>query len=120
MEFLIKSSPKILYNFLTTPSGLSEWFSDDVNIKNDIYSFFWDGSEENARLLHQKENESIKLKWEHSEGDDSYFEMRIKIDDLTGDVALLITDFEEEDELSNAKLLWEHTIGKLLKVLGSL
>ena len=50
LEYIIKTSPTILFNCLSTPSGLSEWFADDVNIKNDRYTFFWDGSEETAIL----------------------------------------------------------------------
>lgn len=119
LEYLVKSSPKILYNFLSTPSGLSEWFSDDVNIKNDVYSFFWDGSEDEAKLVGSKDNEFVKFKWLHSEGDESFFEMRIKVDELTGDVALIITDFAEEDEIEESRLLWDHQISDLLKVLGS-
>ena len=36
LEFPIKSSIKVLYKRLSTPSGLSEWFANDVNIKNGI------------------------------------------------------------------------------------
>jgi hypothetical protein len=119
MEFFIKSSPRILYNFISSPSGLSEWFSDDVNIKNGVYTFFWEDSEEKAKLLATKEFELMRFKWSNTEEDDTYFEMKIKIDELTGDVALIITDFAKKDELNDVQRLWEAQIHDLCKALGS-
>ena len=49
LEFGLKTSSKVLYQMLSTPSGLSRWFANDVNINRDgTYSFIWDGSEEVA------------------------------------------------------------------------
>jgi uncharacterized protein YndB with AHSA1/START domain len=121
-EYVINASKGILFNCLSTPSGLSEWFADDVNIRKDVYTFFWDGSEEDARLLTKKRDEYVKFKWlesEEEEDDTSFFEMRIKIDALTGDTALIVTDFAEEDEVEEAELLWDSQIDKLKRVLGS-
>tara|TARA_B100000963_G_scaffold284161_1_gene252910 strand:+ start:441 stop:821 length:381 start_codon:yes stop_codon:yes gene_type:complete len=118
LEYIINTSPTILFNCLSTPSGLSEWFADDVNIKNDRYTFFWDGSEETAIIKTTKKSESVKFQWEDDEGEDYYFEMTIKIDDLTKDVALLITDFAEEGEEDEAKLLWDNNVVKLKQAIG--
>ena len=119
IEYIINTSPTILFNCLSTPSGLSEWFADDVNIKDDRYTFFWDGSEETAILKTIRKGDSIKFQWEDDEGDDCYFEMTIKIDDLTKDVALIITDFAEGDEeQEEAKLLWDNNIVKLKQAIG--
>jgi len=120
MEFMVKSSPRILYNFISSPSGLSEWFSDDVNIKNGVFSFFWEDSEEQARLLVAREFEFVRFKWLSTEAaDDTFFEMKIKVDDLTGDVALIITDFAAKDELRESQMLWEAQVHDLFKALGS-
>lgn len=119
MEFFIKSSPRILYNFISSPSGLSEWFSDDVNIKNGIYTFYWEDSMEQAKLLATREFELMRFKWLNKEDDDTYFEMRIKIDELTGDVALIVTDFAKKEELNESQRLWEAQIHDLCKALGS-
>ena len=118
LEYIINTSPTILFNCLSTPSGLSEWFADDVNIKNDRYTFFWDGSEETAIIKTTKKSESVKFQWEDDEGEDYFFEMTIKIDDLTKDVALLITDFTEEGEEDEAKLLWDNNVVKLKQAIG--
>ena len=117
-EYIINTSPNILYTCLSTPSGLSEWFADDVNIKNDRYTFFWDGSEETAILKTVRKSDSVKFQWEDDEGEDYYFEMTIKIDDLTKDVALIITDFSDEGEEDEVKLLWDNNILKLKQAIG--
>ena len=119
LEFVVKASPKLLYNFLSTPSGLSEWFADDVNFRGDKYTFFWEGSEEEAEIISKKANQHIRFKWVESEGDESYFEFRIEIDDLTEDVALIITDYSEKGEMDEAKLLWESQIQSLLAHMGA-
>jgi uncharacterized protein YndB with AHSA1/START domain len=119
IEYIINTSPTILFNCLSTPSGLSEWFADDVNIKDDRYTFFWDGSEETAILKTIRKGDSIKFQWEDDEEDDCYFEMTIKIDDLTKDVALIITDFAEgQEEQEEAKLLWDNNVVKLKQAIG--
>ena len=118
LEYIIKTSPTILFNCLSTPSGLSEWFADDVNIKNDRYTFFWDGSEETAILKNVRKSESVKFKWEDDEDEDYFFEMTIRIDDLTKDVALLVTDFAEEGEEDEIQLMWDNNVDNLKKAIG--
>ena len=109
-----------MFNCISTPSGLSEWFCDDVNIKKDIHIFFWDGSEESARMVSKKTNEFAKFRWleTEEEGDDAYFEFRIRVDELTGENALVITDFADEDEVDDAKDLWAAQVDRLRRVLG--
>ena len=121
IEIPINSSKGVLFNIFSTPSGLSEWFCDDVNIKKDVHIFIWDGSEESARLISKKRDEFAKFRWleDEDEGINSYFEFRIKIDDLTGDTALVITDFAEEDEIDDAKELWAAQVDRLKQVLGA-
>jgi uncharacterized protein YndB with AHSA1/START domain len=117
LEYIINTSPNILFTCLSTPSGLSEWFANDVNIKDDTFTFFWDRSEENAKLMKSKKD-SIRFQWEDDEGEDYYFQMAIKIDDLTKDVALLITDFAEDDEVDEVALMWDNSISKLKQAIG--
>ena len=118
IEFVIQSSPQMLYQYISTPSGLSEWFADNVNSRGEFFAFIWDGTEEVAKLLKKKSDEFSKFSWEESE-DDTFFEMRIIVDEITKDVSLFITDFAEEDELDEAKMLWENQISDLKHVLGS-
>lgn len=119
MEFVVKASPKMLYKFLSTPSGLSEWFADNVNSRGKKFVFIWDGSEETANLLSKKTDQYIRFKWEEDEDSDSFFEFKLETDDLTNDVSLIITDYAEEDEIEEAQLLWESQINSLLHAIGS-
>jgi len=118
IEFVIQSSPQMLYQYLATPSGLSEWFADDVNSRGEKFTFIWEGTEEDAKLLKRKSDEFVKFAWDESD-DDSYFEMKIIVDEITKDVSLFITDFAEEDELEESKMLWTNQVGDLKQVLGS-
>ncbi|PCJ94995.1 MAG: hypothetical protein COA50_11550 [Flavobacteriaceae bacterium] len=118
IEFVIQSSPQLLYQYISTPSGLSEWFADNVNSRGEIFSFIWDGSEEDAKLLKKKNDEFVKFSWEENE-DDDFFEMKIIVDEITKDVSLFITDFADEDELEESKMLWTNQISDLKHVLGS-
>ena len=88
------------------------------NLSDDIFRFIWDGAEEEAKMLTRKSDEFVKFAWEEND-DDSFFEMRIIVDEITKDVSLFITDFAEEDEIDEAKMLWENQIGDLKQVLGS-
>lgn len=117
LEFVVKSSPSLLYSYISTPSGLGQWFADNVNSRGELFTFMWDGSEEKAKLISKKTNQVVKFKWVDQE-DDSFFELKIQIDDLTQDVALLITDFAYEDELDEAKLLWEAQVSDLHAIIG--
>ena len=106
--------------FLTYSCNDNRWTEfDDVNIKNGLYTFFWEDSQEQAKLLATKEFELMRFKWTISDEDDTYFEMRIKIDELTGDVALIITDFAKKEELDEVQRLWDAQIHDLCKALGS-
>ena len=119
IEFPIRSSLRILYNQISTPSGLSEWFADNVNLNGKNYTFFWDGDEQEAELLSKKNNKSIKFRW-IDEPKDTFFELKIVIDDITQDISLIITDFaEDEEDEEEAKLLWNKQIEKLRQSIGS-
>ena len=121
IEYDFQSSPQLLYQYLSTPSGLSEWFSDDVNYRGEKYTFFWGESEEYARVLSKKINEKIRNQWitEEDDEEDYFFEFKIEMDEITKDVSLIITDFSDEDELEEAKLLWDSLVSDLKQVLGS-
>lgn len=119
LEFPIQASPQLLYNYISTPSGLSEWFADNVNSRGELFTFIWDDSEEQAKLITKKSSERIKFKWLDSEDDGSFFELRIQVDSITKDVSIIVTDFSDDDEVEESKMLWENQIASLKQVLGS-
>ena len=120
LEFPINSSVNILYKRLSTPSGLSEWFADDIMIKDKIFTFFWEGSDQKAKLLKLKMNQFIRFKWEENDTKEDYFEFLIQVDELTSDVSLIITDFAkgEQDQEEQAEL-WKQQISSLKRAIGS-
>ncbi|TSE08845.1 MULTISPECIES: START-like domain-containing protein [Aquimarina] len=121
IEFVVQSSPQLLYQYISTPSGLSEWFADNVNSRGELFTFIWDDSEEEAKLLSRKSGERIKFRWveDEEEGNDYFFELRIQVDEITKDVSLMVTDYSEDDEMDENKMLWDNMIGNLKHVLGS-
>ena len=119
LEYIIKTSPSILFARLSSPSGLSEWFADDVNLKGKIYTFVWEGSEQQAEQVLRKENKMVRYHWLDDEDDKAYFEFRINVDDLTGETALVIIDFAEADEKEDAMELWNQQVDELKHGLGS-
>ena len=121
LESPLRASPKMLFPFLSTPSGLSEWFCDDVNSRTELFTFFWDGSEEQARLLKKQMDKMVRFRWLIDEEDclDSYFEFRIEVDALTNDTSIIVTDFADADEVEEAKQLWESQIHELQHIIGA-
>ena len=120
MEFPIQVSPSLLYQYISTPSGMSEWYADNVNSRGEYFTFIWEGSEEKAKLLGKKSGERIKFRWVEDEDTNYYFELRIQVDEITKDVSLMVTDFaEDEEEVEEGKMLWTNMISNLKHILGS-
>ncbi|OAQ38625.1 hypothetical protein A5893_14535 [Pedobacter psychrophilus] len=119
LEYEIRSSSKILYNYISQPNGLSEWFADDVKVKDQIFTFIWDdGEEQKAKMLSFKENKAVKFHWVDDEPY-TYFELEIVKDELTNDVALVITDFALSENLKDRQMIWNVQIESLLNVIGA-
>jgi uncharacterized protein YndB with AHSA1/START domain len=117
LEYVINCSPKVLYNRLSTASGLAEWFADDVRVQGKRYTFIWEGSEQTAEMTLRKENRLVRFNWVDDES--LYFELKISQDELTGDVSLIIIDFSEEGEEEETRGLWNTQIADLKHILGS-
>lgn len=118
LEYVLRASQKVVYDRLSSASGLSEWFADDVNQKDKIYTFMWDGSEQEAELLAKKDNRLVRFHWLDSDLEESFFEFKIEIDALTNDLSLIITDYAYEDEIDESIELWDTQIAELKHVLG--
>jgi len=121
LEYLLKTSIRVLDNMIGSPSGLSEWFADNVTVRDDIYSFEWDGTIEEARLLQRKMNSKMKFKWlvDEENGDDYYFEINFELDPMTSVVSLYIIDFADAGEVESAKMLWDQQINDLKRIIGA-
>jgi len=121
IEFPINSSPQLLYQYISTPSGLSEWFADDVSSRGEFFTFIWDDAQEKARLASKKSGEKVKFRWVDDKDKDTeyFFELQILEDELTKDVSLLVIDFAEKNEVVEASQLWENQISDLKHLIGS-
>ena len=117
VEYMIKSSPGILFSFLTTPSNLAQWFADDVDVTEDTCVFTWNGSDETAHILEFVEDELVRYRWEDSP-ENEYFEFKISKAEITNDTILTITDFAEDFEIEDQKLLWDSQIKTLIQRIG--
>ncbi len=119
LEYIVHASAPILFEFLTSPSGLSEWFCDDLNIRNGIYTFKWEENEQQARVVKLIHEKQVRFQWIDKQ-DNSYFEFRVERDELTNDISLIVVDFAETaEERASTTLLWNSQVAKLLHVLGS-
>jgi hypothetical protein len=104
---------------MSTPSGLEEWFAPEVHIKGDVFTFLWEGEERSAQLVNKRKEQFVRFEWLDEEDKEcNYFEWRIKIDEMTGEVALLITDFCEDGEEDDQKMLWDEAIEELKRHIG--
>lgn len=121
LEFIINCSPKVFFNRLSTASGLTEWFADDVRVKGNLFTFVWGETDQIAEKKMHKENKTVRYEWldDDMEKDENYFEFNVTQDELTNDVSLIITDFAEEDEIDATTDLWNTQITKLKQLLGS-
>jgi uncharacterized protein YndB with AHSA1/START domain len=121
LEYTINCSPKVLFSRLSTAAGLSEWFAEDVTVEGNLFTFHWGKTEYKANLTSVKENKLVRFEWDdYSEDKETnFFEFRIIVHDITGDLALLITDFAEPDEKEDAIYLWDTQINDLKRILGS-
>lgn len=118
IEYPIHASASLLFEIISSPSGLSEWFADNVNIRDGNFTFFWDGSQQTAKMVAYKEEKMVRFRWT-DKPDYTFFEFKIETDELTNDTSLIITDFAEDGDKESAKLLWDNQINGLKHAIGS-
>ena len=118
LEYPVRCSPTILYEFLSTSTGLQEWFADKVEDSDGKFSFMWNGSSEEAEVLESEENKSIRFHWINSPADE-YFEFSIEKSEVTNDTILIINDFADKKEIKDQSQLWETQVKELFHRLGN-
>jgi uncharacterized protein YndB with AHSA1/START domain len=119
LEYPVRSSPSILFEFLSTPAGLGEWFADKVDEnKEHIFTFTWSDSEEKAELVDKQEDKYVRFRWTHAPKDE-YFEFSIEKSEVTNQTILIIKDFAEKRDIADQTKLWEYQIKDLFHRIGS-
>ncbi len=117
MEFIFKASPSIIYEHFSTPSGLTRWFCDTLQIEGNKYIFGWSGSEEVAELVQNEPDQHLRFKWEDAD-EGEYWDIRIHKSPITNDTVLNIVDFADEDEIEDQKEYWKEQINALRNIIG--
>ena len=118
LEYPVRCSPGILYDFLITPAGLQEWFADKVDERDNIYSFSWNGTVDKAELLENEDEKYVRFRWLNMQKDE-YFEFRIEKSEVTNQTILIVKDFAEKKDIKDQSQLWEYQVKDLFHRLGS-
>jgi uncharacterized protein YndB with AHSA1/START domain len=118
LEYPIRCSPSILYEYLATPVGLSEWFADKVDQRDNMFHFTWNGAVDTAELLETVENEYVIYRWDYY-NDDEFFEFFIEQSPVTNETILRITDFADKGDIKDQEQLWNSQVANLKHRLGS-
>lgn len=119
LEFHMKVSPRLLYTLISTSEGLARWFADKVNVNNDIYLFEWEGSQQTARLLESKEPEYVRFEWTDDFHEGFILEMQITHEPVSGESALIVSDFSEENDIEFTRMWWNTQIGRLQRMFNN-
>ncbi len=117
VEFFFRSKPSVLYPFISTAAGLQRWFAGEVTVNGKEFTFTWEGSQERAELVDRKRDRFVKFRWIDRDGDE-YLHMELIPDELTGETILSITDFDNEDQVEDARQVWETAVEQLIHVVG--
>lgn len=118
LEYPVRCSPGILYEFLSTPAGLQEWFADQVDEQDGVFTFGWNGTEDKADLLEKEEAKFIRFHWTHSQKGE-YFEFLIERSEVTNQTILVVKDFAEKKDIKDQSQLWEYQVKDLFHRVGS-
>jgi len=118
LEFPVRCSPSILYDFLASPAGLQEWFADRVDDRDNVFSFTWNGTIEKAEVLEKEQDKFIRFHWLHTPKEE-FFEFKIEKSEVTNQTILVIKDFAEKKEIKDQSRLWDYQVKELFHRLGS-
>jgi uncharacterized protein YndB with AHSA1/START domain len=118
LEFLVRCSPVILYEFLATPAGLQEWFADKVDERDNIFSFVWNGVADKAEVVESEQDKFIRFHWLHLPKEE-YFEFRIEKSEVTNQTILVVKDFAEKKDIKDQSRLWDSQVKELFHRLGN-
>ena len=118
LEFPVRCSPTILFEFLSTPAGLQEWFADKVDERDNVFSFSWNGSTEKAEVMESEVEKFIRFHWTHAPKEE-YFEFKIEKSEVSNQTILVIRDFAEKAEVKDQSQLWDYQVKDLFHRLGN-
>jgi hypothetical protein len=118
IEYPVRCSPRILFDFLYTPAGLQEWFADKVDERDNVFTFSWNGVDEKAEIIESEEDKFVRYRWLHAPKGE-YFEFRIEKSEVTNQTILVIKDFADKKDIKDQSQLWEYQVKDLIHRLGA-
>ena len=107
-----------MYEFLSTPAGLQEWFADKVDERDSVFFFSWNGSADKAEVTESEEDKFIRFHWLHAPKEE-FFEFSIEKSEVTNLTILIIKDFAEKKEIKDQSRLWDYQVKDLFHRLGN-
>lgn len=116
-EFTFRAKAELLFTYISTPYNLSTWFVDDAEINGDIYTFTWNKSSERVKLDKFVIKKKVSFLWIDREEEES-LTFSIETDEVTGGTQLIVSDYDEEDQIDEARMWWEGAIQNLKRVIG--
>jgi uncharacterized protein YndB with AHSA1/START domain len=122
-DYQINASKKIVFHYLSTASGLEEWFADEVRIDEDKnYIFHFDGEDHFARLATMRLNSHVKFEFFDPKNvetqDHSYIEFKLDENELTQSLFLKVTDYSSDYQEEELSAIWDSMIAKLKEIIG--
>ena len=123
-EYPINASRKMLFPYLSTATGLCQWFADDVNINNidKTLIFIVDGEERIAVIDSINKNRYVKFRFiidgEKPKENDT-LEFRLEVNDLTQEVFVRVEEYTESDDLDESYQIWDNLLAQLKEIIGA-
>jgi uncharacterized protein YndB with AHSA1/START domain len=123
-EYELRASPKVLFPYISTASGLSQWFAAKVNVRPDHqFDFYWDNESHLAKQVSMRQNKSVRFEFLNGNGvtteEHNYIDFRVDVSELTQSTFLRITDYSSNADADELKSLWNSLIDKLKEIVGS-
>lgn len=120
LEYLLNSgSVEVIWNMISTISGLERWFADQITCTNKEYTFRWGKDEiRTAKLTNIRLYSFIRFHWTDDEEPRTFFELRMEENELTGVYVLSVTDYADKGEEEDMKDLWDSQIDRLRRGAG--
>ncbi len=122
-EFPVNASPKILFPYLATASGLTQWFCDDVRyVEGQRLNFIWDQENHYAEISGQRLNRAVRFVFldeqRHSLPDANYLEFSLDSSQVTDEVYLRVVDYSASHDQAEQQEMWEGLVAKLREQVG--
>ncbi len=121
-EYELRASPKMLFPYLSTASGLSQWFAAKVNtMPEQRLDFQWDNESHIARQSSMRQNKGVRFEFTDTAengSENNYVDFRIDQSELTQATFLRVTDFSTNPDEDDLQDLWDGLIDKLKEIVG--